>query len=350
MLRHATTDRLRLDVLLAGGREIFSWAGAGKFEDRDIDELIPDGAMGTGPFAVMLLGVFRGRAPRFTYEGENALDHRLVFEYSYHVPLEESGYRVKAGKEWLPTGYSGRFWVDVKTAELTRLIVRTDELPAGSGSCETHTTLDYGLVQLGQFEYFLPKSSRQRFIGRDGAEGENRVEFASCREYRGLSSVSFGAPGETRRPDPDRPSAAPASFLPGLPVSIDLISTIHSNRAAAGDVIHGRLAKPIGTVVPAGAALEGRLMRVEQRHGSRPEVVITLRWETIDLEGRKSPIFLRPDRRMADLRIGDRIGLARRGIEIELPPPSDLLHGLYRFPGREAVVESGFRTEWTTVR
>src|SRR4051794_32794241 len=71
MLRLATTDRLRLDVLLSGGRELFSWAGTGKFEAREIDELIPDGAMGTGPFAVLLLGVFRGRPPRFTYEGES---------------------------------------------------------------------------------------------------------------------------------------------------------------------------------------------------------------------------------------------------------------------------------------
>ena len=37
MLRHATTDRLRLDVLLAEGREMFSWAGAGKFDGREID-------------------------------------------------------------------------------------------------------------------------------------------------------------------------------------------------------------------------------------------------------------------------------------------------------------------------
>lgn len=350
MLRLATTDRLRLDVLLADGREMLSWAGAGKFEDREIDELVPDGAMGTGPFATMLLGAFRGRPPRFTYEGENSLNHRLVFEYSYRVPVEESNYRVKAGGEWVPTGYTGTLWVDVKTAELVRLAVRTDELSPASGTCETHTTLDYNMVQLGKIEYILPKLTRQRFIGRDGGEAENRLEFAGCREYRGESTVTFGGGIADLRQADSGPRVAAASFPPGLPVSVDLTSTIHATRAAAGDMIHGRLATPIGTAVPVGAALEGRLMRVETRHGSRPEVLIALRWETIELNGIKAPIALRPDRRLADLKIGDRVALARRGVEIELPPPSDLLHGLYHFPGHQVVVESGFRTQWTTVR
>lgn len=349
-LRHVTTDRLRLDVAMAEQREIYSWAGASRFEQGEIDELIPDGAMGTGPFAAMLLGVFRGRVPRFTYEEMNSLDHRLVFQVSFRVPLEESRFRVKAGREWVFAGYSGTLWVDVKTAELVRLVFRTDELSPATGLCETQTTLDYGMVKLGTVEYLLPKMTRQRFISRDGSEAENHVTFASCREYRGESTVKFGdgIADPSNAPEPRRVSSA--SFPPGLPVSVDLTSTVHSSRAAAGDVIHGRLAKPIGTAVPAGAALQGRLMRVEVRHGSRPEVVIALRWETIELEGIRAPIALRPDRRLKDLKIGDRVGLNRRGVEIELPSPSDLLHGVYHFPGSQAVVEAGYRTEWTTVR
>jgi hypothetical protein len=280
----------------------------------------------------------------------NSLEHRFVFEVSFRVPLEESRFRVKAGREWVFTGYSGSLWVDAKTAELVRLVFRTDELSPATGLCETQTTLDYNMVQLGAAEYILPRSTRQRFISRDGSEAENHVTFASCREYKGEASVMFeGGGAEPVNPAGPRRVAA-ASFPPGLPVTVDLVSTVHSDRAAAGDVIHGRLAKPIGNFVPAGAALEGRLMRVEARHGARPEVVIALRWETIEVDGMKSPVFLRPDRRLKDLRIGDRAGLNRRGVEIELPPPSDLLHGFYHFPGRQVVVEAGYRTEWTTVR
>src|SRR5581483_7774488 len=64
-LKAGIMDRLRLDVALADGREIYSWAGAGKFEDGDIDELILEGPIGTGPFAAFLLGIFAPRNPRF---------------------------------------------------------------------------------------------------------------------------------------------------------------------------------------------------------------------------------------------------------------------------------------------
>jgi hypothetical protein len=47
-LRRNTTDRLRLDVGLAGGQEVFSWAGALRFEDRDLDELVPENAIVDG--------------------------------------------------------------------------------------------------------------------------------------------------------------------------------------------------------------------------------------------------------------------------------------------------------------
>jgi hypothetical protein len=238
--------------------------------------------------------------------------------------------------------------VDVKTAELARLEVRTEELPAASGSCETQTTLDYGMVTLGKGDYLLPKATKQRFIARDGWEGENRVAFASCREYRGESTVRFGG-GIVDVQKREAARGASASLPAGLPVTVELASTIHSNRAAAGDVVQGRLAAAVESV-PAGTPLEGRLMRVETRHGSRPEVVIALRWETIEIDGVEAPVALRPDRRIKDLRIGDRVGLGRRGIEIELPAASDTLHGVYHFPGREVVVEAGYRTEWTVAR
>jgi hypothetical protein len=59
-LRLSTTDRLRLDVLLATNRELYSWADAKKFEEGEIDELVTQGAFGTGPFASMLLSVLEG--------------------------------------------------------------------------------------------------------------------------------------------------------------------------------------------------------------------------------------------------------------------------------------------------
>ena len=353
-LRLDSTDRLRLDVALASDREIYSWAGARKFEEGEIDELIPEGAMGTGPFAALLLAIFETRSPRFVFEGDTTLDARRLMEYSFSVPLEESQYRVKAGKEWVITGYTGSLLVDPQTAELVRLTVRTEELPAATGMCESETTLDYGMVPLGGVDYLLPNATRQRFIGRDGAEGENAIAFASCREYRGESTLTFG---EKLPADGAGRGAASTSYeLPaGLPFTVELTTTIHGDQAAAGDRIEGRLAKPIRdarqqkTLVPAGALVEGRLMRVETRH-ARPELIVALRWETLEINGVKAPFSAKPNRRVEDLKTGGRGGLRQRGMEIELPLPSESRYGVYHFPGEKAVVNSGFRSEWVTAQ
>jgi hypothetical protein len=350
-LRLTTTDRLRLDVALTPEREIYSWAGAARFEEGDIDELIPDGAMGTGPFAVMLLGVFQGRPPRFTFEGDTVLDHRLVYEYSYRVPQEESHYRIKARQEWIITGYDATLWVDAKTAELVRLDVRTDELPPETSLCQTKTSLEYSMVQLGKTDFLLPKSSRQRFIGHDGHEGENVIAFANCREFRGHSTVRFGenASGSGGA----APSTVAAVALPaGLPVSVDLASAIDDN-AAAGDRIEGRVAKAVrdakgAVLIAEGAAVEGRLMRVEIRHTRKPEAVLSLRWETVAIAGERKAIALLPNRHVERLKDAGFDLLRRRGVEIELPPASDVQYGVYHFAGDHVAIYPGFRTEWTT--
>src|ERR1700678_502918 len=44
----AVRDRLRLDVAVVNGDEIFSWAGAGKFETHDVAKLVGRGASGSG--------------------------------------------------------------------------------------------------------------------------------------------------------------------------------------------------------------------------------------------------------------------------------------------------------------
>jgi hypothetical protein len=351
-LRLATTDRLRLDVALADDREIYSWAGAARFEEKDLDEFIPEGAIGTGPFAAHLLSVFETRNPRFVFEGQTMADVRRVFEYSFAVSREQSHYRVKARGDWVVTGYTGSLLVDPETAELVRLSVRTDELPPATSLCESQSTLEFGMVRLSAYDYLLPRMTRQRFIGRDGGEHENTVTFSACREYLGESVVTFGgmapaAGGGARQP-------AKALELPaGLPVTIELITAIDPE-SAAGDRIQGRLAKAVvdskhAVLLPEGAPVEGRLMRVEVHHPKPTEFTIVLRWETIEVQGAKVSLSLRPDRRTAVPEAAR--GLLRpRGVEIDLPLPGEERYQVYSFPGSRVVLYGGFRTEWLTAR
>jgi len=350
-LRLDTTDWLRLDVGLAANQEIYSWVGARKFEEGEVDELVPEGAMGTGPFGTMLLSVFEKRDPGFRFEGATMMNGRRLLAYSFDVPQDESHYQVKAHNDWIVTGYTGRVLVDPETADLVRFSVRTEELPPATSSCEVDTTQEYGLVPLGNFEYLLPKFTRQRFIARDGTEAENRLTFASCREFRGQSTLTFGEeppPAGTAAPaNAVHPMALPA----GLPLTVDLAEPVPFEHAAAGDRIVGRLAKPVldeqgKTLAPEGAKVEGRLMRVEVRHSSADERTIVLRWETMELGGFKVPLELNPSRRKAELQPVPRGTLRMR---VYLPRPNEERYGVYRFPGQMTELEGGFRTEWVTV-
>lgn len=357
LLRLDTSDRLRLDVLLASNRELYSWAGAAQFQEDELFEWLPAGAIGTGPFATMLLSIFETPSPHFVYEGETTIGGRRLLEYSFRISEDQSHYQVRADNGWNVSGYTGSLLVDPATAALVRLRARTGQLPAATTLCEIDTTLEYGMVPLGGVDYLLPVATRQSYIARNGSEAENAMQFSSCREYRGQSRVEFGEPAPAA---PGSTAAGPASPAPvrwpaGLAVSADVTSTIDYGRAAAGDRIEGRLAKPVtnpasgAILAAAGTRLEGRLMRVETRHARPYEVTVSLRWETIERNGAKASVVLRPAHRIpANVSPGD--GLRSRGTEIELPPPGESRYGVYRFAGEHPAPQTGLRTEWVTAQ
>ena len=350
----ASTDWLRLDVAYSSGGEIFSWAGANKFEEGDLDEWIPEGAIGTGPFTTMILSAFERRGPKYIFEGETTLDGRRLFEYGFTVAREDSHYRFKAHKEWIITGYTGSLLVDPKTADLVRLTVRTEELPPETSTCEADTALDYWAVQLSGAEYLLPKAARQRFIGRDGGEAENTMSFSACRDFQAQSKVAFGDGAATGRPKGGS-ATGELDLPPGLAVSVELTTTVRIGEVAAGDRIEGRLAAPIQdekkhTLAAAGTLVQGRLMRVETEYAPHRSHTVALRWETIQAGDRMSPLFLLPNRRPANPRTGTGGALRRRGMEIELPVPSEARYGVFHIAPDRKTLESGFRSEWFTAK
>ena len=224
-------------------------------------------------------------------------------------------------------------------------------MPVETQNCQINTTLDYQMVEMGKFEYLLPTASRQRFIAIDGSESENTVTFASCREFRGESTLLFS----------DHPADAAgagqsthASLPEGIALAVDLITPLTLGKAAAGDPIEGRLVEPLRdasshqVLAAAGAKLIGRLTRAELRYGRQPEYSVAVRWETLECEGAKTPVNLRPKQPFASMEADGRRALQKRGSTIELPRPVREGEMLYVFPALPGAVESGLRTEWLT--
>lgn len=302
LIRLAATDRLRLDVALSDSREIYSWPGAARFDDREIDEFVPDGAIGSGPFAAALLEVFEVRDPKFIFEGDVTVKGRRLMEYSFTVPEEQSHYKAKAGSQWVITGFTGTLLADPANAELVQLSVRTEELPAATNACEVESTLGYGMARMRGEDYLIPAFTRQRFIGQDGSEAENTITFGECHEFRGDSTLRFG---ESPPPEekPARAAVLALELPEHLPIWVEMTSTIQVDNAAAGDRVEGRLAEPIRdslkTLVPRGAAVEGRLVRLGTTYGTADQITIGLHWDTVEVNGVKRPFFIAPEAKNA---------------------------------------------------
>src|SRR5215813_1094418 len=99
-------DRLRLDVTVADAHEIFSWAGAPRFEEGKLAEVAGNGPLGSGDFGPFISAIFRVGTVRL--EGERFVEGRRLLEYSFEVPEKVSKYQIDTSKkEKFITGYSG---------------------------------------------------------------------------------------------------------------------------------------------------------------------------------------------------------------------------------------------------
>jgi hypothetical protein len=101
------SDRLRLEVAVAGNREIESWPGASRFDSRRIDEIVKFGPTSTGSFGTYLIEVFENPGAKIEFSQEKSVAGRRVFEYQFHIPFEASHYKIKAAGEWRITASSG---------------------------------------------------------------------------------------------------------------------------------------------------------------------------------------------------------------------------------------------------
>ncbi len=155
-------DTLRLEVAFVDGKELFSWLGAGKFEDRGIGEFGRGGAIGSGLFASLAQSVFLTKSTTFRYVGEESVRGRRAVRYTYQVPLHGSGYEIKIAAKHALVGFSGSFWADADTLQLMRLSVRADDIPLTLGIYGAVQTIEYTRVRLSETDFLMPAKAPRR--------------------------------------------------------------------------------------------------------------------------------------------------------------------------------------------
>lgn len=299
-LRVTTSDRIRLDVGVTATGEIYSWAGASRFDDRSLFGLVREGALSTGSFASFLTSIFRDDQATFSYQGETTEGGRQLSEFGFRVSQEQSHYTYLGTGARVITAYEGEFRVDSKTADLVRLVVRTSHLPPETGACQATTSLDYGRVRLQGTDFLLPTATLLLIRDTNGVEMQNRTEFSNCHEFLGESTVTFDPPPESIQ-SPSAPAESKALSLPaGLRFQVILAQSIDTATAAAGDAVAARLFTPIKdssskVLVRAGADVTARIVRIRQYFGPPVVVVLSLKLESVRVGGVSFPLSARPD-------------------------------------------------------
>ncbi len=347
----ATTDRVRLEVTESGGAELHSWPGATRFDERNVDELIRNGPVSTGSFGAYLISVFGPGGAVYQYKGEQSVNRRTLFEYSYQVPLAASHFDVKTDTAWLPTAYEGEFLIDPESYELEKLTVRTVNPPDGAAFCLAAATVDYEKVHIGDSDLLLPRQSQLEIQLKDGPETRNVVTFANCREYQAESEIVFDDPSNTASKAPQTGGRGRVTLPIGLPVTLALDDSIDTATAAAGDLVSAKVVKPVRRpgssedLVPVGAIVRGRIRRVEHHLLPNPYFRIVLAFNRVEVNGAVSPFVVRsePDKELA----------TKLGANLELRDTGIFYWGVgtFLFPTSksEIVIPAGFESKWFTL-
>jgi hypothetical protein len=350
--RLQAVDRLRLEVTVSGGREIYSWPGATRFDSRDVSEIIRQGPIATGSFGTHLLGVFDNPGARFEFAGERAEGARRLLEYRFAVPLNASRYHVRAGSVTQAVGYRGSFRLNADTLELDRLTFHAEPRPGAAGSmCALDAELDYSPVRAHE-DLLMPARGQLRIGFQDARQTSNVTTFADCREYIAESAVVF----DDAPPAANAASAAvraPQGALPiGLPVTLELTIPIDTATAAAGDLVTAKVVQPVrragsaSTLIPAGAVVHGRLTRMERHLTPEPYFLVAMSFNRLDSEG---------GRHRFAARLEPSAELARRlGANVIDQDGGGLRYwdvGILLFPtARERwVIPAGYKSKWMTL-
>ena len=357
----STQDRLRLDVAISPTREMFAWHGAKEFDDRDLLDIVDDGAISTGEFGGHISNLFGSSIATFSYNGDHQDEKgRTLSEFGYRVPQDKSRYEFGNRKYAAITGYDGTVLIDAKTFEVVQIVINTSSLPAETGACFAKTILDLERVPVNGFDLLLPSSARFDIDMLNGNRNGNRVSYSSCHEFHAESELKFDEskpePGFVSKPSGKPLPVPPLDFVAGMPFVLKLAEDVDTSTAAAGDPIRLTLAAPVRTqssmLVPAGTVVHGRIMRVQRSFGSKSDVTVAIRLETIEAGGKLRPFAGQGELPVQRFNAGV-VSFTRRRVELgslDAMEARDTAQLVAMNPGDHHIFRAGTEMKWLILR
>ena len=135
-------DRLKLDVAVSQGSEIYSWHGEHKFSASSVGDVVRQGPIASGSFNGYLRNIFGERGVVFIYRGRSTLNGTAMDNFEYEVPLAASHYEIQSGKAFEVAPFHGSFSARTDTSELYSLTVtaNAEDVSLKASICSAQTT------------------------------------------------------------------------------------------------------------------------------------------------------------------------------------------------------------------
>jgi hypothetical protein len=279
-------DRVVLQILFSGDKELFASPGDTRWE-TDPKAFLASGLIGNGIFALFLHTVFLNNVSVIQYKGEETVAGRREVRYDFSISSLSSGYMVHRGSASGIVAMRGSFWADPQTYDLRRLEFHGEQIPPALLYTDIVTTISYGRVRIGGRDVLLPQTAVVRTTDADGEGRRNDIEFTHCQGFATESTLSFGAEpgpvaGQPKTPAPPPPEGTVPA---GLHINIALSAPLGED-AAVGSLLEGRVVGAVlqkgKVLIPDGAAIKGRLRRLEGYSDAGDYFVVALEFTRIE--------------------------------------------------------------------
>jgi hypothetical protein len=343
-------DRIRIQVAIVDGKELYSWPGAKRFDDRPLAELVHNGFIADGDFAAMARNVFVNRTANIAFAGAENRDGRALLRYNFVISQMRSGWFVRLHNSAGVVGARGWFLADANTLDLVRFRFVAEDLPPFSTDKTLEEEAEYGRVRLGGSEILLPLAVDLRSESFNGDTNWNHTTFSACRQYAAESSISFdGENGTVTAPLSTAHEKQEAQAIPsGMEIPLRLETSIESAQAAAGDEIRAVVSKAVRlgdeTVLPRGAVVKGVIRRLDRHVGNRPYYHVGIEFTEAEFNGQTAALFGKLES-LSGFR-----GLHRNAVGyvtgVELPPLPGV--GYFYVEGEAFVIPAGLSLSWLT--
>jgi hypothetical protein len=339
-------DRLRLDIAVSEGKEIYAWHGASKFSTSELTEIVRHGPVSTGQFVGYLKNIFLMPGTKFTYR-EQSPETSGFYRFDFAVPLKASGnhVRTKNGNPAVP--FHGSFTVRTSDLQLNRLDVIDDELPPDSNMQSVHTILKYQLSQLFGKKTLVPSLFILQIQDDEHILSISRGVYSGCREYTAESNIHFDSRDDPLPVSLDAVSSGKQPVLPaGLSLQVGLTTEIDDETAYAGDAVEGVLLKAVripgsSEIIPKKAVLRGVITRFAAYFQPEEEYDVRIEFQHLLTKGKNYRLRALHVPSSADM-------YAAYGSLVPEPVMRDLHAGSMLVHSKHLRLKKGFSAVWKT--